>query len=85
MVAYISRSDTDLVLANGPFANGVINLWALTAIVFLLLGLYLPVLNGVLRLTPLPAASLLTALAVVVVLLLEVQKALMRPKRPDQA
>jgi len=82
VVAYSSRSDKDLVVASGPFANRVINLWALAAIVFLLLGLYLPSLSGVLRLTPLPAANLALALAgvVIVLLLLELRKTFGGPR-----
>jgi Ca2+-transporting ATPase len=80
VVAYISRSDSELAVAIGPFSNRVINLWALAAIGFLLLGIYVPQLNGVLRLAAVPVPELLIVfVAVIVVLfLLEVIKLLSR-------
>ena len=48
-LAFISRSDRDWIVHHGLFANRVMNLWAVTAIVFLLLAVYLPPLREALR------------------------------------
>ena len=77
VVAFISRSDTASVLAVGVFKNPVMTLWALAALAFLLLGIYVPSLSGLLRLTAVPVPNLLLTMLVVVVILsvLEIRKA----------
>ncbi|VVB50722.1 Copper-exporting P-type ATPase B [uncultured archaeon] len=44
-LAYISRSDKESVFSLGIFANKVINIWAIAAVSFLILGIYIPFLN----------------------------------------
>lgn len=44
VLAFISRSDKESIFSLGIFTNKIINLWALSAIVFLVLGIYLPLL-----------------------------------------
>ena len=76
VLAFISRSDREPVIALGVFSNPVMTLWALGAIAFLLLGIYVPYLNGLLRLTAIAVPTLLlsTLIVVLVLLLLEVRK-----------
>ncbi len=78
MLAFISRSDTASVVAVGLFKNRVMTLWAIAVMVFLLLGVYVPYLNGLLKLTAVPVPNLLLTLLVVVVILsvLELRKAI---------
>ncbi len=45
VLAYISRSDKESIFSMGIFSNKVINLWALAAVTFLILGIYIPFLN----------------------------------------
>jgi Ca2+-transporting ATPase len=45
-LAFISRSDKESVFSLGVFGNPAINLWMMTAIAFLLLGIYVPFLGG---------------------------------------
>ena len=62
----------------GLFSNTVMDLWAFAAIAFLILGIYLPLLNAPLNLTIIPAPQLLMiafAMLVIVGGLLEVRKA----------
>jgi P-type Ca2+ transporter type 2C len=82
VMAYVSRSDTQSVVSIGPFTNPVINLWALTAIAFLLVGIYVPYVNKLVHLTSLPFSSLLFVFVAVaaVVLLLEFKKFLARSR-----
>jgi Ca2+-transporting ATPase len=44
-LAYVSRSDKEPLLELGVFRNPVINLWAVAAISFLVLGVYVPYLS----------------------------------------
>ena len=53
-LAYTSRSEKELLFPRHLFENRVINIWALSAVVFLLAGIYIPVLNKAFMLTPLP-------------------------------
>ena len=78
VVAFIARSDKASVFAVGLFKNRVITLWALLVVVFLLLGIYVPYLNGLLRLTFVTVPNLLLTFAIVIVILsiLELRKAL---------
>jgi len=45
ILAFISRSDKESIFSLGIFNNKIINLWAVVAITFLILGIYLPFLN----------------------------------------
>lgn len=82
VMAYVYRSDTESILAIGPFTNQVMNLWALAAVAFLFVGIYVPYVNHLVRLTPLPFTSLLlvVSIVIVVVLLLEFKKFIVRPR-----
>jgi len=75
-LAYISRSDKESIFSLGIFANKVINLWAVAAIGFLILGIYIPFLNGWFKLTPINFIHLmLIALVMVFIIgLLEIKK-----------
>jgi Ca2+-transporting ATPase len=87
LVAYVSRSDKELVVQIGPFTNRVINVWALAAIAFLLLGIYVPQLNQVFRLASVAVPELLVVFVVVIVivLLLEIKKVFTRGSSPTAA
>ncbi len=76
ILAYISRSDKESIFSLGIFANKVINLWALAAITFLVLGMYLPFLNERFNLAAIdPAQLILVALVMIFIFgLLEVKK-----------
>jgi Ca2+-transporting ATPase len=76
VLAFISRSDRELVLTTGIFSNGVITVWALLAIAVLLVGVYVPAVSGLLKLTPVSLTSLLVVFVVVIaiLLLLELRK-----------
>lgn len=50
-LAFISRSDREWIFSLGMFTNKVINIWAVAAIGFLVLGIYLPILNERFNLT----------------------------------
>lgn len=50
VLAFISRSDKESIFSLGVFTNKIINLWALTAITFLVLGVYVPFLEKKLNL-----------------------------------
>jgi Ca2+-transporting ATPase len=75
-MAYISRSDKESLLSVGIFTNRVMNLWALAAILFLLISLYVPFVNSLLRLAPIPPSNLAMVLVfvTVIILLLEIKK-----------
>jgi Ca2+-transporting ATPase len=75
-LAYISRSDKESIFSLGIFANKVINLWAVAAIGFLILGIYVPVLNDRFNLAAIdPAQLILIALVMMFIIgLLEVKK-----------
>jgi Ca2+-transporting ATPase len=75
-LAYISRSDKESIFSLGIFANRVINLWAVVAITFLILGIYVPFLNDRFNLAPVSLAHLiLVALVMVFIIgLLEIKK-----------
>ena len=45
VLAFISRSDKESIFSLGIFTNKIINLWAVAAITFLVLRIYLPFLN----------------------------------------
>ncbi len=75
-LAYISRSDKESIFSLGIFANKVINLWAVAAIGFLIIGIYIPFLNDRFNLAPINFIQLmLVALVMVFIIgLLEVKK-----------
>ncbi|MCX9011278.1 MAG: cation-transporting P-type ATPase [Candidatus Methanoperedens sp.] len=75
-LAYISRSDTEPIFSLGVFSNKVINLWAVAAITFLIMGIYLPFLNDRFNLAPISFTWLiLIALVMVFIIgLLEIKK-----------
>ncbi len=76
ILAYISRSDKESIFSLGIFANRVINLWAVAAIAFLILGIYVPLLNDRFNLAPVSLVHLiLIALVMVFIIgLLEIKK-----------
>jgi Ca2+-transporting ATPase len=80
ILAFISRSDRQSVFSLGVFTNRIIDLWAVAAISFLLLGIFIPFLRGRFHFAPVPLSHLaLAALtAVVVVGSVEARKALLR-------
>ncbi|HVP95152.1 MAG TPA: cation-transporting P-type ATPase [Methanoregulaceae archaeon] len=67
-LAYTSRSEKELLIPHHLFENRVINIWALCAVIFLLAGIYIPLLNKAFMLSPLP--PLMVAVVAVVVSLL---------------
>ena len=85
LLAYVSRSEHQTILAVGPFTNKVMNLWALAAVGTLILGIYVPRLNALVRLAAVPVPYLLLTMAVTaaVILLLEVRK--LRPVNVKEA
>ena len=76
VLAFISRSDKESIFSLGMFTNKIINLWALTAITFLVLGIYLPFLKERLNLFSISFTQLIfTALtASLIVGFLELRK-----------
>ncbi len=76
VLAYVSRSEDHTLRAIGPFANRVMNVWALAAVGTLALGIYVPRLNELVRLTAVPVPQLLLTMVVTaaVILLLEIRK-----------
>lgn len=76
VLAFISRSDRESIFSQGIFTNRVINLWALAAIAFLILGIYLPFLSDQFNLVAIDLTRL-TSIAIftlLVVGLLEIRK-----------
>ncbi len=84
VLAYISRSDKELIVETGPFSNKVMTVWALLAVAFLLAGIYVPLLNELFKLASIEVASLLAIFAAVIVFLalLEVAKLFARRAPP---
>lgn len=75
-LAYISRSDKESIFSLGIFANKVINLWAVAAVTFLVLGIYVPFLNDRFNLAAINFIQLLLVALVMVFIigLLEMKK-----------
>lgn len=75
-LAFISRSDKETIFSTGIFSNKIIDLWAIAAIAFLILGLYIPFLKNQLNLFAItPAQTALIALTVAAAIgLLELRK-----------
>jgi len=81
VLAFISRSDSEWLLRHGVFANPVLNLWALAAIAFLIVAIYVPIVRDALHFQTLPPAqlALLVALVALIVALAELLKIAIRP------
>ncbi|HVP20846.1 MAG TPA: cation-transporting P-type ATPase [Anaerolineaceae bacterium] len=75
-LAYVSRSDKQTLRSIGVFTNPVINVWALAAVSFLLIAIYVPVVNNLIRMATVPFPQLLLVMLVTMlaVLLLEIKK-----------
>jgi len=75
-LAYTSRSDRELLLRMGMFGNLIINIWAISAIAFLSLGVFWSSLSGRLNLTPVSLYPFLLAafVAIIIPSLLEIKK-----------
>jgi P-type Ca2+ transporter type 2C len=82
-LAFISRSDRDSVLRLGLFTNQVMNWWAVAAIVFVLLGIYVPALREALHFASVALGDLLicAALALLWVAPAELKKAYATPQK----
>jgi len=76
VLAYISRSDKESIFSLGIFSNKIINIWAVAAISFLVIGIYVPFLSDRFNLVAIDFFQLiLVALAMVFVIgLLEIKK-----------
>jgi Ca2+-transporting ATPase len=57
-LAYISRSDRDPLLSLGVFGNPIINLWMAAAMLFLVMGIYVPMVSDRLQLMAIAPAQL---------------------------
>jgi Ca2+-transporting ATPase len=77
-LAFISRSDHQPVLRRGVLSNRVMDVWALAAIAFLLLAVYVPPIRTALRFAEITPRDLLvsSALAILVLGLVELRKRL---------
>jgi P-type Ca2+ transporter type 2C len=78
ILAFISRSDQESLFSLGMFTNKIINLWGVGAIAVLILGIYLPILNQRLNLTPIYFIQLIVIALVTIVIVgtLEIRKIL---------
>lgn len=76
VLAFISRSDKESIFSLGIFANKIIDLWAMVAVTFLVLGIYIPFLNDRFNLVEISFTQLmLVALAMIFIVgLLEMRK-----------
>ena len=86
-LAFISRSDRDWIVRLGVFTNRVMNLWAVAAIGFVLLAIYVPALREALHFAPVAPSDLIVcaALALLWVALAELSKAFAAPrKKPNE-
>jgi len=79
-LAFISRSDRHWIVRHGLFANPVMNLWAVAAIGFMLLAIYLSPLREALRFAQVAPVDLIVSavLALLWVAPAELRKAFMR-------
>lgn len=75
-LAYISRSDKESVLTQGIFKNKIINIWAISAISFLLVVIYVPYLHDKFNLATIePIRLVLIAITTAVIVgMLEIRK-----------
>ncbi len=80
VLAFISRSDKESIFSMGIFANRIIDLWALLAVVFLVIGIYVPFLSDRFNLAVIDFTRLiLIAIAMVLIIgLLEIKKAVLK-------
>jgi Ca2+-transporting ATPase len=80
ILAFISRSDRESVFSLGVFTNRIIDLWAVAAVSFLLLGISVPFLRGRLNLAAAPVShvALVAVIAILIVGSLEAMKSLLR-------
>jgi P-type Ca2+ transporter type 2C len=68
VLAFISRSDRDQISHLGFFTNKVMNVWAIVAIAFVLLGIYVPALREALHFAPVAPSDLLVSAALAMLL-----------------
>ncbi|MEC5150560.1 cation-transporting P-type ATPase [Cryobacterium sp. GrIS_2_6] len=82
-LAFISRSDRDWILHHGLLTNRIMNLWAITAVAFLLLAIYLPPLRDALHFAWVAPTDLIVSMALALVLIApaELRKGF-NPNRP---
>ena len=75
-LAFVSRAKKETLATLGFFSNKIINLWAITAITFLLVAMYTPIFDRLLDLEPLPVLNLFLIAAAVIALIgiLELRK-----------
>ena len=67
-LAFISRSDRDWIVHHGLFSNRAMNLWAVAAVAFLLLAIYLPALREALRFASVAPTDLIVSMALALLL-----------------
>ncbi|MBK5186785.1 MAG: cation-transporting P-type ATPase [Gemmatimonadaceae bacterium] len=67
-LAFISRSDHSSILRHGLFSNRVMDVWAVAAIAFLLLAIYLPPLREALRFSWVAPSDLIVSAALALLL-----------------
>ena len=68
-LAFISRNDGDWILHHGLFSNRVMNLWAVAAVAFLLLAIYLPPLRDALHFASVAPTDLIMSMALALLLI----------------
>jgi len=78
VLAFVSRSDKELLFTLGIFTNKIINIWAAAAITFLGLGIYLPFMNERFNLAYIRFTQLLSIAVTMIIIvgLLEIKKIL---------
>ena len=76
ILAFISRSDKESIFSIGLLTNKLINIWTLGVIIFLLLSLYLPLLNHQFSLTAISYSNLISIALFMVIIIgsLDVRK-----------
>lgn len=76
-LAFISRNDREWIVKHGLFSNRVMNVWAVAAISFLLIAIYVPPLREALRFAWVAPSDLIVsaALALLLVAPAELKKA----------
>jgi Ca2+-transporting ATPase len=86
-LAFVSRSDRDPLATIGPLSNRVMDAWAVLAIAFLLLVVYVPEVRAAVRVTWVSPIGLLAvaAVAIAVVLTFELRKFLSPAPRAASA
>jgi Ca2+-transporting ATPase len=86
-LAFVSRTDREPVTRHGLFSNRVMNVWALAAIAFLLLAVYVPPIREALRFAETTPRDLLVSAALAILLVgpLEGLKRLWTLSAPSKA